>query len=113
MTKATSNKGKGFKPSESQREAVVALASARLSHEKIATCIFNPNTGKPISKTTLYRRFQDELDKGMYDPVCQAVLLLVREMKKGGLAGVMAAGEILESHEKRRRAEMDSEAQVH
>ena len=74
---------KAFEPSPEQREAVIAMASVGLAHEKIARCVFNPDTGKPISRTTLYRQYRDELDKGAYDPVCNAILNLIKEIKKG------------------------------
>lgn len=104
---------KAFEPSQEQREAVIAMATVGLAHEKIARCVFNPYTEKPISPTTLYRHFRDELDEGMYDPVGRAILLLFEELEKGGIAGVMAAAELLKLHLERRLSEMDPEAQIH
>jgi hypothetical protein len=50
-----------FVPSTEQRNFVMLMAVARLTHEQVASVIINKQTGKPISKRTLQKAFKTEL----------------------------------------------------
>ena len=77
------------------------MAAVGVKPEYIAGCMLHQKTGKPISRATLYRHFRDELIEGTKGCTAIAVITLVQEMKKGGLAGVMAAAAWIEIEEKR------------
>jgi hypothetical protein len=50
-----------FIPTAEQRNFVMLMAVARLTHEQVASVIINRQTGKPISKRTLQSAFKAEL----------------------------------------------------
>jgi hypothetical protein len=65
--KATKRRGRGhppFIPTDDQRRFVTALAGIRMTWEEIRQLVVNPQTGEPITKTTLARAFKRELADG-------------------------------------------------
>jgi hypothetical protein len=53
-----------FTPTPAQRHIVAKLIALRVSWDEIRQLIINPNTGLPITKTTLARNFKRELAEG-------------------------------------------------
>ena len=65
--KATKRRGRGhppFIPTDEQRRFVTAMAGIRMTWEEIRLLVVNPQTGEPITKTTLARAFKRELTNG-------------------------------------------------
>jgi hypothetical protein len=65
--KATKRRGRGhppFIPTDEQRRFVIAMAGIRMTWEEIRQLVVNPQTGEPITKTTLARAFKRELTNG-------------------------------------------------
>jgi len=54
-----------FRPTQNDRDKVSALAACGVSHDRIKRHVFNPHTGKHISKVTLHKFFQPELTQGL------------------------------------------------
>jgi len=53
---------KPFMPTEDDRRLVSSLAGFGAPHEYIASCVVNPQTGKPMTAKTLRVHFRAELD---------------------------------------------------
>lgn len=55
----------GFEPTAENRSQVEKLAGLGLKHEEICLLIINPHSGKPISRPTLAKHFERELETGV------------------------------------------------
>lgn len=53
---------KPFTPTDDDRKLVSSLAGFGAPHEYIASCVVNPQTGKPMTPKTLRVHFRAELD---------------------------------------------------
>lgn len=53
-----------FVPTPEQRGVVAVMAATHIPAPHIATLIINPESGKHISKTTLFKHFPNELAEG-------------------------------------------------
>lgn len=53
---------KPFQPTDADRKLVASLAGYGAPHEYIASCVTNPQTGKPLAPKTLRLHFRAELD---------------------------------------------------
>ena len=82
--------GTGFKPSMAQREVVSVMATTGVKSEHIAKCILNPKSGKPISRTVLWRHFSEELKGGGKAGTALAINTLIQAMMDGGRNGLTA-----------------------
>jgi len=54
-----------FEPTDEHRKLVTALYGYGLPADQVRQHIINPSTGKPITRTVLFRVFRAELDAGM------------------------------------------------
>jgi hypothetical protein len=53
-----------FVPTDDQRRLVAGMASVRMSQEEMRQILWNPHTGKPLTKSTLIKHFRRELTEG-------------------------------------------------
>lgn len=64
--KPEANKGgrPSFEPTKQQKSMVKTMCGFGIPVEDICKVIENPQTGKPINKTTAYKHFKDEIESG-------------------------------------------------
>jgi len=55
---------KTFIPTDEERKLVLALSGYGITREDIAKIVINPNTGRPVTATTLRKHFRHELKTG-------------------------------------------------
>ncbi|MFP3756803.1 MULTISPECIES: hypothetical protein [unclassified Cupriavidus] len=82
---------KPFEPTEEDRRLVSSLAGFGAPHEYIASCIVNPQTGKPMTPKTLRVHFRAELDTAVDRTNALVAESLFKKARGNGNGAVAAA----------------------
>lgn len=76
---------------DEQRMTVAIMASVGFPHKQICERIINPQTGKPIDKETLFKRFREEMDGGKVIANAIVAQSLFKKATGNGAQSVTAA----------------------
>ncbi len=82
---------KPFEPTEADRKLVSSLAGFGAPHDYIASCIVNPQTGKPMTPKTLRVHFRAELDNAVNQTNALVAESLFKKARGNGNGAVAAA----------------------
>ncbi|MGA4275589.1 hypothetical protein ACI2VH_02865 [Ralstonia nicotianae] len=82
---------KPFAPTDADRKLVASLAGYGAPHEYIASCVTNPQTGKPLDPKSLRRHFRVELDTAKDKTNALVARALFKQATGTGRGAVTAA----------------------
>ena len=81
---------KPFTPTAEDRKLVSSLAGYGAPHEYIASCVLNPQTGKPMTAKTLRMHFRTELDTAVAQANALVAESLFKKARGNGQGAVVA-----------------------
>ena len=78
-----------FEPMAEHRQAVRVMAGFGIPHDRIRLAVINQETGRPISKDTLERVFDHELEVGSVEMDLIACTMLAKKVRDGNITAII------------------------